>query len=112
MFSYREIAHSTWPANIGPKRDSYNMGPNPQFWLDVDNAAAATAPLWLLLTKHITKTFMLDENSAQPIRLSEDFITIHVFAKTNGKRVYYNENQIYQGTYINSPVRWKQTNFI
>ncbi|KAJ3296563.1 calpain 7 [Borealophlyctis nickersoniae] len=91
LFSYRYVLHVSWPAH-GPLRDNYNLGYNPQYGLEVDVTDEKGGAVWLLLSKHITVT---EENS--------DYITMHVYASTNCERVYYPDNPMIKGTYINSP---------
>ncbi|KAF9909090.1 calpain 7 [Lobosporangium transversale] len=66
--NYRAVIHAPWPCNYGPKRDNYNLGYNPQFTLITNVKGSRPCVIWLLLSKHITKT---EEN--------RDFITLHVF---------------------------------
>lgn len=71
----------SWPENIGPKRDIYNLGYNPQFSLHVNVPDKKPAAVWLLLSKHVMVT---EENT--------DYITLHIYNNTDGKRVYYPED--------------------
>lgn len=41
-----------WKAGIGPVRDAYNIGDNPQFSLEVQRKGSGS--IWILLTRHIT----------------------------------------------------------
>ncbi|KAF9354122.1 calpain 7 [Mortierella sp. AD094] len=66
--NYRAVIHAPWPSNYGPRRDNYNLGYNPQFMLATNVRGSRPCGIWLLLSKHITKT---EEN--------RDFITLHVF---------------------------------
>ncbi|KAI1321427.1 calpain 7 [Mortierella claussenii] len=66
--NHRAVIHAPWPCHYGPKRDNYNLGYNPQFTLATKVKGFRPCQIWLLLTKHITKT---EEN--------RDFITLHVF---------------------------------
>ncbi|KAF8963550.1 calpain 7 [Entomortierella lignicola] len=68
MLNYRAVIHAPWPCNYGPRRDNYNLGYNPQFTLATNVRGSRPCGMWLLLSKHITKT---EEN--------RDFITVHVF---------------------------------
>ncbi|RUP49175.1 hypothetical protein BC936DRAFT_143130 [Jimgerdemannia flammicorona] len=81
-----------WPSNMGPKKDVYNLGYNPQFSLEVTVNDPKPAAVWLLLSKHIT---IKEEN--------KDYITLHLYAGTNGERVFYPGNPMKEGTYVNSP---------
>lgn len=69
---------SEWKAGMGPTRDVYTIGANPQFELDISNEA--TGAVWILLTRHIMDIEDFKEN--------REYITVLVY-KNNGKRVYY-----------------------
>lgn len=63
---------------MGPVKDAYNIGSNPQFSLDVEpNASGA---VWILLTRHITDIADFRDN--------KEYIAVLVY-KGNGKRIYY-----------------------
>ncbi|KAI9314987.1 hypothetical protein BX666DRAFT_1965459, partial [Dichotomocladium elegans] len=91
-FTHRWVIHSKWPGNIGPKKDVYNLGYNPQFSLEVNVPDNKPAAIWLLLSKHIMVT---GENT--------DYITLHVYDNTGGRRIYYPGDPFKEGTYVNSP---------
>lgn len=78
LFSYTYCIHQSWNAGIGPAKDAYNIGDNPQFSLEVQ--AKITGAVWILLTRHITDIADFREN--------QEYITILVY-KNDGKRVYY-----------------------
>ena len=78
LFTHRWVLHSVWPEHVGPKRDVYSLGYNPQFSLHVHVHDKKPAAVWLLLSKHIMVT---EENT--------DYITLHVYSNTNGERIYY-----------------------
>lgn len=67
-----------WKAGIGPAKDAYNIGDNPQFSLDVQNKS--TGVIWILLTRHITDIADFREN--------QEYITVLIY-RNDGKRVYY-----------------------
>ncbi|KAI7902573.1 uncharacterized protein BX663DRAFT_472916 [Cokeromyces recurvatus] len=93
LFTHRWVIHSVWPEHVGPKRDIYSLGYNPQFRLKINVPdTKKPAAVWLLLSKHIMVT---EENT--------DYITLHVYNDTNGERVYYPGNPFKEGTYVNSP---------
>ncbi|CBN78088.1 conserved unknown protein [Ectocarpus siliculosus] len=97
-FRFRNLTHLRWPVEIGPKNDSFNLGDNPQLSLSVKSGAtsagsgesgSAAATVWVLLTRHVT---VIESDPAEG-----DFLTMHVYADTQGKRVYYPENQCLGG---------------
>ncbi|KAI7823236.1 hypothetical protein BC939DRAFT_503395 [Gamsiella multidivaricata] len=126
--NHRAVIHAPWPCNYGPKRDNFNLGYNPQFTLATNVKGSRPCGIWLLLSKHITKT---EEN--------RDFITLHVFdvqkqpqnqvlpfspttplsaisaatsgsmapgslsTRSSGTRIYYEGNSMIKGMYVNSP---------
>ncbi|RUS32309.1 LOW QUALITY PROTEIN: hypothetical protein BC938DRAFT_475762 [Jimgerdemannia flammicorona] len=90
LFKYKSSIHSSYclwtelPGHIqtmaieyGPKERRYN----PQFSLEVTVNDPKPAAVWLLLSKHIT---IKEEN--------KDYITLHLYAGTNGERVFYPGN--------------------
>ncbi|CAM9123398.1 unnamed protein product [Ectocarpus sp. 12 AP-2014] len=120
VFSFRFVMHLRWPVNMGPKNDSFNLGDNPQLSLSVKSsaksavsgasgsamaaaaggAAAAVArtqspTVWVLLSRHVT---VIESDPAEG-----DFLTMHVYAGTQGKRVYYPDTPMFKGIYTNNP---------
>ncbi|KAI9016376.1 hypothetical protein CLU79DRAFT_763565 [Phycomyces nitens] len=91
-FTYKWVLHSMWHEDMGPKKDVYNLGYNPQFRLKVNVPDKKPAAVWILLSKHIMVT---EENT--------DYITLHVYNNTNGERVFYPGEPFKEGTYVNSP---------
>lgn len=85
--------HSHWPEHLGPKKDIYNLGYNPQFSLEVTVPDKKPAAVWLLLSKHVMVTE--EENP--------DYITLHIYSETDGQRIYYPSDPFKEGTYVNSP---------
>lgn len=67
-----------WKTGSGPVKDSYNIGDNPQFALEVQ--PDVTGAVWILLTRHIT--------DIADFRQNQEYITVLVY-KNDGKRVYY-----------------------
>lgn len=56
LFSCRVTTHDTWPATQGPKNDTFNIGENPQYILELSNAAVSNgATIWILISRHVTK---------------------------------------------------------
>eukprot|EP00051_Salpingoeca_urceolata_P016024 m.210933 g.210933 ORF g.210933 m.210933 type:complete len:820 (-) comp18569_c1_seq2:225-2684(-) len=90
-FLHRRTLHDVWHQHEGPVKDTYNVGYNPQFFLNVDVKEKAT--VWVLLSRHITTIADFAHN--------KEYITLHVFR--SGHRVYYTEDAEIQGTKINSP---------
>ncbi|XP_071446361.1 calpain-7-like [Hetaerina americana] len=97
LFNYTYCIHQSWKAGIGPIKDVYNVGENPQFSLEVQMPpSASSAAVWILLTRHITLLEDFKEN--------QEYITVLVY-KTEGKRVYYpgDPPPFIDGIRINSP---------
>lgn len=67
----------SWNAGVGPTKDAYTIGDNPQFNLRV---AAGQGSVWVLLTRHIT--------TIEDFRENREYITLLVY-QNNGKRIYY-----------------------
>lgn len=67
-----------WKAGIGPVKDVYNIGDNPQFSLDIQGRGAGA--IWILLTRHIT--------DIADFRQNQEYITVLIY-RNDGKRVYY-----------------------
>ncbi|CAN0083321.1 unnamed protein product [Ectocarpus sp. 13 AM-2016] len=126
IFRFRNLMHLRWPVEIGPKNDSFNVGDNPQLSLSVKSgatradsgesssatdaaaggAAAAAATVWVLLTRHVT--------AIESDPTEGDFLTMHVYTDTQGKRVYYPEKPMFTGIYTNNPntlVRYAHNQF-
>ncbi|EDV27259.1 uncharacterized protein TRIADDRAFT_37459 [Trichoplax adhaerens] len=93
LFKYRYTLHDVWHAGKGPGKDSFNLGDNPQYKLEVIGGTEKPI-VWVLLTRHIV--------DKEDFANNQEFITIHVY-KTDGSRVYYTDNPFSQGTKINSP---------
>lgn len=72
----------SWSAGVGPVKDNYNIGENPQFSLTINSPERPSEErkLWILLTRHITAIEDFKNNS--------EYITVLVY-KNNGRRVYY-----------------------
>ena len=129
LFNYRIAQHWSWPGDSeGPRNDSYNLGYNPQFLLDVDFEAAAAVSaksrsadddadfdsvsgkhirnvrgfVWILLSKHMQSTKREEQSK-------DDFLTLHVFGEDSkqasiiDRRVFHRNDCTMVGTYINSP---------
>lgn len=94
LFNYTYCIHQMWNSGIGPVKDAYNIGDNPQFLLEVKNHV--NGAIWILLTRHIT--------DIADFRQNQEYITVLVY-RNDGKRVYYpHEPPPYiDGVRINSP---------
>ncbi|XP_018915585.2 calpain-7 [Bemisia tabaci] len=94
IFQYTFCIHQSWSAGVGPIKDAYNIGENPQFCLEINEPGSGA--IWMLLTRHITEL--------EDFRENQEFITLLVY-KNDGKRVYYpNDPPPYiDGVRINSP---------
>ncbi|XP_020286163.1 calpain-7-like [Pseudomyrmex gracilis] len=94
LFTYTYCIHQMWKAGIGPVKDAYNIGDNPQFSLEVQSKG--TGAIWILLTRHIT--------DIADFRQNQEYITVLVY-RNNGKRVYYPHDPppYIDGVRINSP---------
>jgi len=94
LFAYRCTIHGDWPKAIGPRNDSLNREFCPQYTMSIDvPAKKAPASVWILLSKHVT------EKKEE----EDEFITLHVYDAGKPGRVYYAENALMRGTYINNP---------
>lgn len=94
LFTFTYCVHKSWCAGVGPVKDNYNIGDNPQFCLDVHNNK--TGAVWILLSRHITEIDDFREN--------KEYITVLVY-KNNGKKVFYpgDPKPYIDGIRINSP---------
>ena len=94
LFNYTYCIHQMWNAGIGPVKDVYNIGDNPQFLLEVQSNV--TGAVWILLTRHIT--------DIADFRQNQEYITVLVY-RNDGKRVYYPHDPPphIDGVKINSP---------
>ncbi|CAG0915683.1 unnamed protein product [Notodromas monacha] len=93
IFSNTYCIHRTWNAGVGPAKDLYTIGFNPQFRLEVKGSAKS---VWVLLSRHITEIDDFKDN--------KEYITLLVY-KSDGKKIYYpHEPPPYMdGVRINSP---------
>lgn len=93
LFQFTYCIHQKWSAGVGPTKDAYTIGDNPQYQLSV---GAGQGSIWVLLTRHIT--------SIEDFRENKEYITLLVY-QNNGKRVYYpyDPKPYIDGVRINSP---------
>lgn len=94
LFKYTYCTHSLWNSGLGPAKDCYSVGDNPQYSLRVP---AGRGSVYVLLTRHIT--------SIEDFRENKEYITLLVYSHNNGKRVYYphDPSPFIDGIRINSP---------
>lgn len=76
IFGYTYCTHDRWNAGVGPARDLYCIGDNPQYELIVSNNPSS---VWIHLTRHI-----MDRNDFANNR---EYIAVVVY-KNNGEKVY------------------------
>lgn len=62
------LVNRSWKAGVGPIKDAYNIGENPQFSLEIQGNTGA---VWILLTRHITQIEDFKEN--------REYITVLVY---------------------------------
>lgn len=71
------LIYRKWHAGVGPTKDAYTIGDNPQYSLRVP---AGRGSVWVLLTRHII--------SIDDFRDNKEYITLLVY-QNSGKRIYY-----------------------
>ncbi|XP_055947914.1 calpain-7-like [Argiope bruennichi] len=93
IFKYTYCIHQSWKAGVGPTKDLFNIGENPQFCLDLKSSNCA---VWILLTRHITDRDDFANN--------REFIAVVVY-KNEGHKVYIPDDPepYIDGVRINSP---------
>eukprot|EP00980_Cylindrotheca_fusiformis_P004081 scaffold880_cov132-Cylindrotheca_fusiformis.AAC.77 len=100
LFSCRVTTHDYWPVSQGPRNDSFNIGENPQYVLELSDAAVRKkATVWILISRHVTKQ---EQDGAEV----NDFLTIHLVRNSKQKeRVWYphGPNTLVNGAYTNNP---------
>ncbi|VDL63574.1 unnamed protein product [Hymenolepis diminuta] len=95
LFPYTTCVHSEWSASEGPKKDVYSFANNPQYTLEVQ--ARSQAPVWVLLTRHITNKNDFAHNN--------EFIGLVVYKDIPGRKVYHPNDPVplKDSIRINSP---------
>ncbi|KAG5446773.1 calpain 7, variant 2 [Clonorchis sinensis] len=78
LFQHTTCVHDMWLAHDGPKKDSYSCANNPQYNLEVQ--ATVAAPVWALLTRHITDKEDFADN--------KEFIALVVYKNIKTRKVY------------------------
>ncbi|TGZ60780.1 hypothetical protein CRM22_008339 [Opisthorchis felineus] len=78
LFQHTTCVHDMWLAHDGPKKDSYSCANNPQYNLEVQ--ATVEAPVWALLTRHITDKEDFADN--------KEYIALVVYKNIKTRKVY------------------------
>ena len=61
LFSHRTTVHDVWRKEQGPEQDTFNVGENPQFFVELSDKSIARNPsIWILLSRHVTKQEQLE----------------------------------------------------
>lgn len=99
LFPHRDVCHEHWPVELGPANDAITLGFNPQYSLTFETGQQSTtsATVWVLLTRHV-RVVERDVDLA-----SQQFLTLHVYHREAGKRVFYSQNALWRGAYSNNP---------
>ncbi|KAG7383513.1 calpain 7 [Phytophthora pseudosyringae] len=106
LFPYKGVCHEHWPVELGPVNDSLTLGFNPQYSLtfckntpaeEGTAAAAGSCTVWVLLSRHVS-TIERDTDYS-----NQQFLTLHVYRGTPGRRVFYNHYAVSRGAYSNNP---------
>jgi calpain-7 len=100
LFSYRMTTHGMWPESQGLKNDTFNVGENPQYILQLSDEAVARKPtVWVLLSRHVNK----QEQEGDEV---DDFLTVHLVRNTAKRdRIWYphGPKTLVNGAYTNNP---------
>ncbi|CAG2117482.1 unnamed protein product, partial [Medioppia subpectinata] len=93
LFKYTYCTHDSWNAGVGPVKDLYFIGDNPQYNLTLKSGDST---VWVLLTRHITDKSDFANNN--------EYIALLVY-KNNGEKVYmpFDPPPYIDGVRINSP---------
>ncbi|KAJ2039842.1 cysteine protease, partial [Coemansia sp. S3946] len=94
VFAHGASVHFEWALDMGPRQALYDFSSNPQYTLTVNNSSSGSqsALVWVLLTKHVLKT---EKNT--------DFIALHVYDSSGGRRIYEPRSAMHIGEYVNTP---------
>ncbi len=72
LFAHRVTTHSFWPKDQGPQDDTFNVGENPQYIMNLsESAIKKKASIWILLSRHVTK----QEQEGAEVRAMIDVVT-------------------------------------
>ena len=77
MFRHSTVMHGGWAANTGPAKDLITMEHNPQFKLEIKDAAGGGA-VWLLLSRHITDISDFKEQFCHAITIKQFQISLYL----------------------------------
>ncbi|KAJ2520321.1 cysteine protease [Coemansia sp. RSA 1939] len=95
-FPHRAVAHFAWGLDAGPRQALYDFSSNPQYTLcvgpDSSSGRPAQSLVWILLSKHVLKT---EEN--------KDYIALHLYDQSDGRRIYEPCSALHIGEYVNTP---------
>jgi len=128
LFRHRTIIHGFWPREQGPVQDTYNIGENPQYIVELpDHSIDRNPSLWILLSRHVTKEEQLEGkvcfydllicqsefghhnlcSHCLTLLQVDDFLTVHLHRNDATKqRIWYPGSSgrcILTGAYTNSP---------
>ncbi|KAJ2415853.1 cysteine protease [Coemansia sp. RSA 2530] len=97
VFAHDASVHFEWALDMGPRQALYDFSANPQYTLTVSSSSSSSngpqsALVWILLTKHVLKT---EKNT--------DFIALHVYDSSGGRRIYEPRSAMHIGEYVNTP---------
>lgn len=71
LFPQRTTLHDLWPVEQGPAQDTFNIGENPQYVMELsDKAIAQNASIWILLSRHVNKEEQIEGQVRLNIRRS------------------------------------------
>lgn len=101
LFPYKDVYHDHWPVELGPSNDSVTLGFNPQYALafsqpEAGSSYSTASTVWVLLSRHV-RSVERDMDLA-----SQQFLTLHVYGNTKGRRVFDNQDALSRGTYSNN----------
>jgi calpain-7 len=116
LFPHKYVCHKHWPLELGPANDFYNLGWNPQYALEfitpnVTSRGLSTttksnmpvSTVWVLLTRHVRQVEREVNKSKEEEEKKHQFLTLHVYQNTKGRRIYYQQDVYYRGIYSNNP---------
>ncbi|RKP10346.1 hypothetical protein THASP1DRAFT_27864 [Thamnocephalis sphaerospora] len=93
-FAHRYTLHAEWPLDSNTATSlRHSLTWCPQYGLKVHAAEDTSASVWLLLSRHITQGALQDQ----------EYMTMHVYAGTDGGRMFYPTEPTYKGVYVNNP---------